>query len=113
MSTTAPAAFQFIVYAPDKTDAGAFQRRLSVREKHLENAKTLGSSGVIKMGAALLSPESIASPGAERKMIGSAMVFEAASLDEVKKIIESDIYYTTGVWDPEKLVILPFAGQVL
>lgn len=31
MSSTAPARQQFLVYAPDKTDEGAFQRRLDVR----------------------------------------------------------------------------------
>lgn len=31
MSFTAPTRQQFLVYAPDKTDAGAFQRRLDVR----------------------------------------------------------------------------------
>lgn len=30
-------------------------------------------------------------------MIGSAMVFEAESLDAVRKVIEADIYYTSGV----------------
>lgn len=31
MSSTAPKRQQFLVYAPDKTDEGAFQRRLDVR----------------------------------------------------------------------------------
>lgn len=47
-STAAPSnKFQFMVYCPDKTDEGAFQRRLSVREEHLANAKALGADGVI------------------------------------------------------------------
>ncbi|EJD08493.1 uncharacterized protein FOMMEDRAFT_165059 [Fomitiporia mediterranea MF3/22] len=102
--------FQFMVYCPDKTDDGAFQRRLSVREKHLENAKVLGDNGTLKFGRAIMSPESIASPGAEQKMVGSMMVYQAASLEEAKKIVESDIYYTSGVWDPERVVVLPFMG---
>lgn len=36
-----------MVFAPDKTDEGAFQRRLSVREKHLENARKLGADGIL------------------------------------------------------------------
>ncbi|KAF7348546.1 YCII domain-containing protein [Mycena venus] len=103
-----PALPRFLVYAPDKTDEGAFERRLSVRSKHLENAAKAISDGVIRVGGALLTPESLT--GAEKKMIGSAMIYEAESLEAVKAIVESDIYYTAGVWDPERLVILPFVA---
>ena len=72
-------------------------------------------------------------------MVGSMMVFEGSSLEEVKKIIESDLYYISDVvsipsrrlhtcpcirefdrselilhreqWDPERIVILPFSGE--
>ena len=37
--------YQFVVFAPDKADA--FSNRLSVREKHLQNAKELHDSGII------------------------------------------------------------------
>lgn len=54
-------------------------------------------------------------------------IFEAENIEAVKKIIENDIYYTSGVvsvialfeivlecslyqWDPERIVILPFAA---
>ncbi len=30
-------------------------------------------------------------------MAGSLMFFEAESIEEVRKIVESDIYYTSGV----------------
>ncbi|KAJ7258435.1 hypothetical protein B0H12DRAFT_1014890 [Mycena haematopus] len=99
---------KFLVYAPDKTDAGAAERRLSVRPKHLENAAPNISAGVIRVGGALLTPESLT--GGERKVVGSCMIFEAESLATVKSLIESDIYYTAGVWDPEQLVILPFVA---
>jgi hypothetical protein len=84
------------------------------------------SNGVASdVGGAMLTPESI-EPGGESKMIGSVLVYEAESLEEVRKVVESDIYYKSGVvslpcmtamctdcdfvrqWDPEKLVILPF-----
>ena len=45
----------------------------------------------------MLSTESISIPGAEQKLIGSLMVFEAPTLEEVRKIIESDLYYSNGV----------------
>lgn len=75
----------------------------------------------------MLSPESIASPTAEKKMVGSMFICEAESLEEVRNVMENDVYYTSGVvsalfnierrgtvltvrqWDKEKLVILPLA----
>ncbi|KAJ6454700.1 hypothetical protein C8R45DRAFT_1037749 [Mycena sanguinolenta] len=99
---------KFVVYALDKTDEGALERRLAVRPKHLEKASTLISDGVIRVGGALLSPESIT--GGEKKIVGSCMIYEAESLETVKALVESDIYYTSGVWDPERLVILPFVA---
>lgn len=48
-------------------------------------------------GSALLTPESIASADAAKKMVGSVMVFEMETLEDVKKLIEGDIYYKTGV----------------
>ncbi|KAJ7255373.1 hypothetical protein C8J57DRAFT_1346331 [Mycena rebaudengoi] len=107
MSTSAsPTLHRFFVHAPDKTDAGAFERRLSVRTKHLENAKKAIDSGSVRIAGAVLTPESLLTD--DKKMIGSVFIFEAENIEAVKKIIENDIYYTSGVWDPERLVILPF-----
>ena len=44
-----------------------------------------------------MNPESIATLGAEQKLIGSMMVYEGPSLEEIKTVVESDIYYTDGV----------------
>jgi uncharacterized protein len=84
----------------------------------------------LEMGGAMLTPESI-EPGAERKMIGSTMVVVAESLADARELVESDVYYKSGVvcttfprifnvankvtsatwqWDPEKLVITPFVA---
>ncbi|KAJ3555706.1 hypothetical protein NM688_g2428 [Phlebia brevispora] len=95
--------YTFAVWAPDYTDPDALNRRLSVRPKHFENAKPLIDKGVMRLGGALLDPSST-----EKKMIGSVVVYEAESLEACRKIVEEDIYYTAGVWDKEKLVILPW-----
>ncbi|KAJ7731099.1 hypothetical protein DFH07DRAFT_755863 [Mycena maculata] len=110
MSSAAAGLPKFVVYAPDKTDSGAFERRLSVRATHLENAAKAITAGVIRVGGALLTPESLT--GADKKMasIGSMMIFEAENIEAVRTMVEADIYYTSGVWDPERLVILPFVS---
>ncbi|TEB37487.1 hypothetical protein FA13DRAFT_1705674 [Coprinellus micaceus] len=129
-SQARPTPKYFFVYAPDKTEAGTFERRMSVRPKHLETAHERTGQGLIRMldtvvnsvhaaltipppslvlEAACSTPESIASPDAPKKLIGSTFIYQAESLEEVKKLVESDVYYQSGVWDPEKIVITPFA----
>ena len=51
----------------------------------------------LEYGNAFLTPESIAPGVTEKKMIGSVMIFEAASIEEVRKLIENDVYYKNGV----------------
>ncbi|KAJ7753739.1 hypothetical protein B0H16DRAFT_1543834 [Mycena metata] len=109
LSTSAPPTLpRFFVYAPDKTDPDALARRLSVRSKHLEVAREAIDGGFIRVAGALLTPESVSSEN--KKMIGSMFIFQAENIEAVKKMIETDIYYTSDVWDPERIVILPFAA---
>lgn len=81
--------------------------RFSVREKHLKGVDGLLESGIMKFGGAFLTPEFTDERG-RKKMVGSVLFYEAESIEEVHKVVESDPYYTDGVWDKEKLVILPF-----
>ncbi|KAJ7089208.1 hypothetical protein B0H15DRAFT_839903 [Mycena belliarum] len=109
-STSSPALHRFFVHAPDKTDPDAFARRLSVRATHLEAAKKAIADGIIRVGGALLTPESLLSDDKKMFQIGSMLIVEAENIEAVKTMIEGDIYYTAGVWDPERIVILPFAA---
>ncbi|KAJ7054483.1 hypothetical protein C8F01DRAFT_491451 [Mycena amicta] len=106
--STAATRHRFFVHAPDKTDPDAFTRRLSVRTKHLEVARKAIDDGRIRVAGALLTPESLNSE--DKKMIGSTFIIEADNIEQVQKMIEEDIYYTSGVWDPERIVILPFVA---
>lgn len=51
----------------------------------------------IELGGAMLTPESISSPDAVRTLTGSTLIYSAPSLEEVRKLVESDVYYTAGV----------------
>ena len=42
-----PTLHNFILYAPDKTEEGTFDKRLAVRSKHLENISALIGKGVV------------------------------------------------------------------
>lgn len=46
-----------------------------------------------------LTPESVL-PGAERKMNGSLLIVEASSIEEVKNIVEGDVFYNNNVVSP-------------
>lgn len=81
---------QFIVIARDGADEGAKERRQAVREEHLVKASQLKEAGSLLMGGALLSEAG--------EMIGSALIIEAASEEEARRIVEADIYTRAGVW---------------
>ncbi|EKM80793.1 hypothetical protein AGABI1DRAFT_83753 [Agaricus bisporus var. burnettii JB137-S8] len=105
MANTRP---RFFIYAPDNTKEGTLDKRLSVRAKHLETATANFGSGFVRVAGALVTPESIASPDAPKKMVGSAFICEAEHIDQVWEMLKKDIYYTSGVWDVEKIVVLPY-----
>jgi len=113
--SSSPTKHLFAIHAPDYTEPGTLDRRTSAREEHLKGIKGLKSSGIASMcslpavpptmttfffcaefGGALLAPE-LVNEKDRKKMAGSLMFFEAESIEEVRKIVESDIYYTSGV----------------
>ncbi|KAG1745495.1 uncharacterized protein EDB91DRAFT_1050022 [Suillus paluster] len=103
---------KFFVWAPDYTDDGALQRRMAVRPPHLENIKTLAGQGTLRY----MTPESVDAAAADKKFVGSCMIYEGGNIDVVRKLVEEDVYYESDVvycrgvrWDKEKLVILPIA----
>jgi len=89
---------QYLVIAYDYTDPDAYQRRLSVRENHLAGARRLKAAGHFVTGGAMLD--------ADGHMIGSMMVVDFASPDELAVWQEHEPYLLHQVW--EKVTILPF-----
>lgn len=45
----------------------------------------------------MITPESIESEDAPPKALGSCVIYEAENIEVVRKMVESDIYYTSGV----------------
>lgn len=58
------------------------------------------TASLIELGGAMFSPESVTPGATQKKMVGSVMFFQADSIEDVKKSVESDIYYTAGVVSP-------------
>ncbi|KAG8931266.1 hypothetical protein FRC02_002988 [Tulasnella sp. 418] len=96
-SDTASPKYTFVVYAPDLTDPEAFDRRMKVRQQHLSAAVPANQSGYLKMGGAMLTPESLTAQPGDKKLVGSILFYEASSIEEVRKSVEEDVYYSGNV----------------
>jgi hypothetical protein len=69
----------------------------------LANLKPNVENGLIAVGGASLDEP--LQEGQPAKINGSVLIAEADTVDEVWKAVKSDVYYTSGVWDVEKVRI--------
>jgi len=82
---------QFLIIAYDGTDSGALERRMKVRQMHLEGVLRQKKERRHLYGAALLDDEG--------NMIGSIMVVDYPSREILEKEwLDSEPYVTGGVW---------------
>jgi uncharacterized protein YciI len=87
---------EFVVIGYDGKDEGALERRLSVREKHLANAKVLFDSGKLLFASALLDEN--------ENMNGSIMFCDFPSEDVLREEwLNHEPYITGKVW--EKVIV--------
>ena len=89
---------QYIVTGYDYTDEGALERRMSVRPHHLDAAKETKESGNYIMGGAILNDEG--------KMIGSVMILQFETEEELEAWKKREPYITQKIW--ESIDIKPF-----
>jgi uncharacterized protein YciI len=89
---------QFLLLAYDGTDSGAPDRRLSVRQEHLDKINSLKKSGEFLFGGAILNDEG--------KMIGSMILYEFPDRKTLDEKLKDEPYITEGVWT--KIEIKPF-----
>lgn len=52
---------------------------------------------IVEVAGMTVTPESVESENATVKPFGSCIIYEAENIDVVRKMVESDIYYTSGV----------------
>ena len=89
---------QFLLLAYDGTDPEALQRRLKVRENHLEKIECLKKEGEFLFGGAILDENG--------KMIGSMIVYDFPDRQTLDERLKEEPYITAGVW--KKIEIQPF-----
>ncbi|GAA4421208.1 YciI family protein [Nibrella viscosa] len=88
----------YVIHAYDYTDEQALDRRMAARPNHFETARGLKANGNFVIGGALLDPEG--------RMIGSMMVVEFESEEQLQQWLQNDPYVTGRVW--EKIDVKPF-----
>lgn len=81
---------QYIVLAYDGTDEKAMDRRLAVRENHLKTVEKRFHAGEHLYGAAILDDAG--------KMIGSMMVVDYPSREELDNWLKIEPYVVGDVW---------------
>jgi uncharacterized protein YciI len=97
---------QFLVVAYDGTDEGALERRLKVREAHLKSAQEMFDTGRWLYATAILNDDG--------KMIGSMIVCEFPSRDELEQWLKEEPYVVGNVWqkiEVNRAQVAPFCAN--
>ncbi len=89
---------QYIVYGWDGTDDNALERRMNARPAHFDNSKKWKESGNFILAGAMLDEEG--------KMIGSTMVMQFETKEQLQQWLDTEPYVKGKVW--EKIDIRPF-----
>ena len=89
---------QYLVTAYDYTKEDSLQNRMNTRPHHLDGARALKETGNFVIGGAMLNEDG--------KMIGSVMILQFETEEELQAWQKSEPYITQGVW--ETVDIKPF-----
>ena len=82
---------QYLVTAYDYTDEGALQRRMNVRPHHLDKIRELKQTNNYLIGGAILNKDG--------HMIGSVMILQFETEEELEAWKQSDPYITQKIWE--------------
>ncbi|CAH0020360.1 unnamed protein product [Clonostachys rhizophaga] len=98
-------SIEYFVYAPAKSDVGVLDRQKAAQAAHLAHADGVYAEGNLDSGGPILTASSVAG---NLTFAGSAFLLKVENLEAAKKVVTDDAYYTGDVWDPEKIVVLPY-----
>jgi len=97
-------SYEYLVQIPDFPNA--LDKRLAVRPQHLKDITPKVEAGKVVLGGAMLSRQP--KEGEQPDMLGSVMIVKADSEEEVKEMLENDIYAKGGAWDVQNANIWNF-----
>ncbi|QJW89212.1 hypothetical protein HNV11_07300 [Spirosoma taeanense] len=81
----------YVIHAYDHTGPDALDRRMAVRPNHLDYVRDLKAKGQFLLGGALLDSEG--------RMIGSMLILDLDTEDQLTEYLQTDPYIVQGVWD--------------
>ena len=87
---------QYLVIAYDNENA--LEKRLEVRDAHVEGAKRMIAEGKIIEAGALIE---------EDQMVGSTLYVNFENDDEINEWLENEPYVINGVWNMDEFQIVP------
>ncbi|KAJ5453637.1 uncharacterized protein N7458_004593 [Penicillium daleae] len=99
---------EFLCILPDRPNI--LNLRKQVKYGHYEGIQPLIAQGKLVDGGAIF--EQHPEEGKDAQFVGSVVVYKAENVEEVREIINKDIYATSGVWDLEKVQIIPYVPAV-
>ncbi|KAF7164541.1 hypothetical protein CNMCM5623_009038 [Aspergillus felis] len=99
---------EFLCILPDNTNA--LENQKNVRQTHYEGIKPLIASGRLVAGGAML--QSHPGDGEDTSFKGSVIIYTGESVEDVRSVIMKDIYAKAGVWDLEKVQIIPYISAI-
>lgn len=89
---------QYLVLGRDGKDEQALERRMGQRPQHFEGARKLKSQNNFIVGGAMLDDND--------KMIGSAMIVQFETTDDLNEWLAEEPYINGKVWDSYE--VIPF-----
>ncbi|WP_320034968.1 YciI family protein [Halarcobacter sp.] len=87
---------QYLVIAYD--NEGALDKRLEVRDAHVEGAKKMIAEGKIINAGALIEDD---------QMVGSTLFVDFENDEAINEWLENEPYVVNGVWNMEEFQIVP------
>lgn len=93
----------FTCIIPDKPNS--LHLRLKVRDQHLANARALNAQGILVAGGGFADEHP--ADGEPFDFKGSIITFRLPTKADVQKLLDTDVYTETGVWDLPKAKIYP------
>jgi uncharacterized protein len=110
-TTTLPtmsAKQEWLIIIPDVPNT--LSKRMEVRPQHLDELKpNIGNGKVVFGGATLDEP---LKEGQGMKSNGSAMIVVCETEQEARDFVKGDVYAKSGVWNTEKMTVMPFKSAV-
>jgi len=94
---------QYLVTGYDYTDEGALERRMNARPHHLDGTKALKATGNYIAAAAILNDEG--------NMIGSVMMLQFETDEELDAWKQGEPYVTQKVWESVDIKPIKVAGM--